>query len=138
MLDINITAIIQVVNFFIAIIVLNCLLIRPVRNIIRQRKTKLGDMLSSAEAFTSSADEQLAEYQNSLNRARQEAALTRADARADALREQQSLVAEANKRAQEYFVQAKETLLKEMQSTQAVLAGQVKPLADKAVSKVLG
>ena len=138
MLDINITAIIQVVNFFIAVIVLNWLLIRPVRDIIRQRKAKLGDMLSSAEAFTSSADGQLAEYQTSLNRSRQEAALDRAAARSDALREQQTLVAEAGKRAQEHFAQAKESLQKEMQSARTVLTGQVKPLAAKVVGKVLG
>jgi F-type H+-transporting ATPase subunit b len=138
MLDINITAIIQVMNFFIAVIVLNYLLIRPIRDIIKQRKIKMGDMLNSTEAFTSSANEQLADYQNSLSRARQEAALVRAGARSDALREQQTLVAEANRRAQEQFAQAKESLLKEMQSARAVLAKQVKPLAAKAVDKVLG
>ena len=138
MLDINITAIIQVVNFFIAVVVLNYLLIRPVRDIIRQRKAKMDDMLSSAEAFAGAASEQLAEYQNSLSRARQEAALERAGARADALGEQQSLVTEAGKRAQEQIAQAKEALLTEMQSARTALAKQVKPLAAKAVSKMLG
>ena len=138
MLDINITAIIQVVNFFVAVIVLNYLLIRPIRNIIRERKAKMGAMLASAEAFAASADEQLAAYQGSLSRARQDAALTRAGARVDALREQQALVAEAGKRAQEQFAQAKESLLKDMQSVRAALAKQVKPLAAKAVDRMLG
>jgi F-type H+-transporting ATPase subunit b len=138
MLDINITAIIQVVNFFVAVIVLNYLLIRPIRDILRERKAKMADMLTSADAFAGSANEQLAEYQNSLSRARQEAALARAGARSDALREQQTLVAEASKRAQAQFAQAKETLLQEMQSARAALAKQVKPLAAKAVDKVLG
>ena len=137
MLDINITAIIQVVNFFIAIIVLNYLLIRPVRDIIKQRKAKIGDMLGSAEAFANSANEQLADYQGSMSRARQEAALSRAEARADALREQQAFVAEANKRAQAQLAQAKESLLKEMENARTALAKQVKPLAAKAVNKVL-
>jgi F-type H+-transporting ATPase subunit b len=138
MLDINITAIIQVVNFFIAVIVLNYLLIRPIRGIIQQRKTKMDDMLASAETFTYAANEQLAQYESSLSRARQEAALARADARADALRNQQELVAEAGKRAQEQFAQAKESLLKEMQSARADLAKQVKPLAAKTVDRMLG
>ena len=138
MLDINITAIIQVVNFFVAVIVLNYLLIRPIRNIIRDRKAKMGDMLASAEAFAASADEQLADYQGSLSRARQEATLFRAGARADALREQQALVAEAGKRAQEQFTLAKETLLKDMQSVRAALAKQIKPLAAKAADRMLG
>ena len=138
MLDFNITAIIQAVNFFIAVIVLNYLLVRPIRDILRQRKEKITDMLTSAEAFTSSADEHLAGYQSSLSQARQEAALTRASARSDALREQQALVTEASKRAQEQFSQAREALLKEMQSARTALAKQVKPLAAKAVDRMLG
>jgi F-type H+-transporting ATPase subunit b len=138
MLDINITAIIQVVNFFVAVIVLNYLLIRPIRDIIRERKAKMGDTLASAEAFASSANEQLAEYQGSLSQARQEAVQARAAARADALLEQQTLVAEAGKRAQEQFAQAKEGLLKDMKNARTALARQVKPLAAKAVDRMLG
>ncbi|MCL2123869.1 MAG: ATP synthase F0 subunit B [Desulfovibrionaceae bacterium] len=138
MLDFNITAIIQAVNFFIAVVVLNYLLIRPVRDIIKQRRAKMADMLASAETFASSADAQLAEYQGSLSRARQEAALARADARSDALREQQALAAEANKRAQEQLAQAKESLLKETHNARAALAARVKPLAAKAVTRLLG
>jgi F-type H+-transporting ATPase subunit b len=138
MLDINITALIQALNFFIAVFVLNYLLIRPVREIIKQRKAKMDDMLSSAEAFASSANEELAAYQDSLGRARQEAALARSGARAVALDEQQALVAEAGKRAQEQFAQAKKSLLKEVQGTRTALAKQVKPLAAKAVDRMLG
>ena len=138
MLDINITAIIQVVNFFVAVIVLNYLLIRPIRDIIKERKAKMGDTLASAEAFASSANEQLANYQSSLSQARQEAAQSRAAARSDALNEQQALVAEAGKRAQEQFAQAKAALLQDMQKARADLAKQVKPLAAKAVDRMLG
>ena len=137
MLDFDITTIIQTVNFFIAVIVLNYLLIHPIRDIIKQRKTKMGDMLASAEAFANSADEQLADYQNSLNQARQDAAQTRAGARADALGEQQALVAEAGKRAQEHLAQTKESLLQELQNARTALAKQVSPLAAKAVAKMI-
>jgi len=138
MLDINITALIQVVNFFIAVIFLNYLLIGPVRNILRQRKAKMDGMLASTEAFVGAASEQLAGYQNSLSRARQEAALERAAARSDALGAQQALVTEAGKRAQDQIAQAKESLLAEMQSARNALSKQVQPLAAKAVSKMLG
>jgi F-type H+-transporting ATPase subunit b len=138
MLKIDITAIIQVANFFVAVIVLNYLLIRPIRDIIRERKAKMGDTLASAEAFASSANEQLAEYQSSLSQARQEAVQARAAARADALLAQQTLVAEAGKRAQEQFAQAKEVLLKDMQHARTALAKQVEPLAVKAVDRMLG
>ena len=138
MLDINITAIIQVVNFFVAVIVLNHLLIRPIRDVIRERKAQMDDTLASAEVFASTANEQLAKYQSSLGQARQEAALSRAAARSDAQREQQTLVADAGRLAQEQFAQAKEALLKDMQSARAALAKQVNPLAARAVDRMLG
>ena len=137
MLDINITAIIQVVNFFIAIIVLNFLLIRPIREILKQRKVKMDDMLASAEGFNASAAGQLADYQTSLARARQEAVAARTAARAEALNEQQTLVNAASKNAQEQFAKARQSILAEMENAKTNLSKQVKPLAAKAAEKFL-
>lgn len=138
MLDINITALIQVVNFFIAVIVLNCLLIRPVREILKARKAKMDYLLESAENFNKSAEQELSSYQTALQRARQEASLLRGAARTQALGEQQALVSEAGKRAQEQFLQAKQAILQEAQNARNALAKQVKPLAVRAVDRVLG
>jgi len=138
MLDINITALIQALNFFIAVIVLNWLLIRPVREILRQRKAKMDELLASAQSFVRSADEQLAGYEDSLGLARRDASQARAGARADALNEQQALVAEAGKRAQEQLARTKNSLAQEAQSVRAELARQVQPLAAKAVDRMIG
>ena len=138
MLDINITALIQALNFFIAVIVLNWLLIRPVRDILRQRKAKMDELLTSAQSFVRSADEQLAAYEDSLSLARREASQARAGARADALNEQQALVTEAGKRAQEQLARTKNSLLQEMQGVRAELAKKVKPLAAQAVDRMIG
>ena len=43
MLDLNITLVFQLVNFFIALYVLNLLLIRPIREIIRKRKAVMAN-----------------------------------------------------------------------------------------------
>ncbi len=137
MLDINITAVIQVVNFFIAVIVLNYLLIRPVREMLKQRRAKMDDLLASAEAFNSSAAEQISSYQAALGCARQEAAALRATARADALAGQQALLGEEGRLAQEKLTQEKLAVQKEKDDARAALAKQVKPLAAKAAARVL-
>ena len=51
MLDLNITMLFQLVNFFVALILLNVLLIRPIRNILRQRKSGMDGMGSEAASF---------------------------------------------------------------------------------------
>ena len=51
MLDLNITLVFQLVNFFIALYVLNLLLIRPIREIIRKRKAVMDDMSGESESY---------------------------------------------------------------------------------------
>ena len=51
MLDRNITLVFQLVNFFIALYVLNLLLIRPIREIIRKRKAVMDDMSGESESY---------------------------------------------------------------------------------------
>ena len=50
MLDLNITMAFQLVNFLIAIYVLNILLIRPIRDIIKKRNGIMDGMAEEAES----------------------------------------------------------------------------------------
>ena len=59
MLDLNITLLFQLANFFIALIVLNILLIRPVREIIKKRNGLMDDLAGEADAFNAEATEKL-------------------------------------------------------------------------------
>ena len=71
MLDLNITLVFQLVNFFIALYVLNLLLIRPIREIIRKRKAVMDDMSGESESYEYQAEQRLSDYDNQLTRARQ-------------------------------------------------------------------
>ena len=53
MLDLNITLVFQLVNFFIAIFVLNILLIRPIREIIKKRNGVMDNLAGEADSFES-------------------------------------------------------------------------------------
>lgn len=77
MLDLNITLVFQLVNFFIALFMLNILLIRPIRTIIKKRNGIMDDMAGEADSFETQAAERLAEYEAELARCRQDAGLTR-------------------------------------------------------------
>ena len=52
MLDLNITLVFQLVNFFIAIFVLNILLIRPIREIIKKRNGVMDNLAGEATALS--------------------------------------------------------------------------------------
>lgn len=51
MLDLNITMLFQLANFLITLFVLNLLLIRPIRKIIRDRKALMDNLSGEAESL---------------------------------------------------------------------------------------
>ncbi len=138
MLDLNITMLFQLANFFLALILLNVLLIRPIRNIIRQRKSVMDGMGSEAASFEEQAARRLADYEAQLQGARQEAGRNRAEAREAGAAEQAALVGAAQKEAQAIMTQARETLRAEADATLKELRGRIDEFADKAAARVLG
>lgn len=138
MLDLNITLLFQLVNFFVALILLNVLLIRPIRNIIRQRKSVMDGMGSEAASFEEQAAQRLADYEAQLQGARQEAGKNRAEARAAGAAEQAALVSAAQQEAQTIMAQARETLRGEADAAMSQLRGRIDEFADKVVARVLG
>ena len=93
MLDLNITLVFQLVNFFIALYVLNLLLIRPIREIIRKRKAVMDDMSGESESYEYQAEQRLSDYDNQLTRARQDAGQNREKAREAGAAEQADFTA---------------------------------------------
>lgn len=137
MLDLNITILFQLVNFLIAVFVLNILLVRPVRAILQERKKTMDDMQGEADAFTREAHERMSTYQAALSSARHEATQAREQARAAGLAEQQSIVADAALQAQTHLAQAQDAIRREADAALANLQKQVKSLAGKVATQVL-
>lgn len=137
MLDLNITLVFQLVNFFIALYVLNLLLIRPIREIIRKRKAVMDDMSGESESYEYQAEQRLSDYDNQLTRARQDAGQNREKAREASAAEQASLVAEAQKRAQEIIAETRRNLQAEADASLKELRGQVATLSGQLAERVL-
>ncbi len=137
MLDLNITILIQMVNFFIALYVLNSLLIRPIRAILQERRDKVNGLTGDAEAFEREAQERLAAYEAELMRARNEGTSLRDEARLDATKTQQEIVKSATAKAQEELAKVQEELRLEAEATLAALRKQVSSLADQLATKVM-
>ena len=137
MLDLNITLVFQLVNFFIALYVLNLLLIRPIREIIRKRKAVMDDMSGESESYEYQAEQRLSDYDSQLTRARQDAGQNREKAREAGAAKQASLVAEAQKRAQEIIAETRRNLQAEADASLKELRGQVATLSGQLAERVL-
>lgn len=137
MLDLNITILFQLVNFLIAVYVLNILLVRPIRAILQERKNTMDNLQGEADAFSHEAQERMAAYQAALTAARHEATQTREAAREAGLAEQQGIVTAAGQKAQAHIALAQDAIKKEAAEALAALQKQVKVLAGKVATQVL-
>lgn len=110
MLDLNITLVFQLINFFIALFLLNWLLIKPVRNIIKKRNEMMDGMASEADKFHAEALARLKAYENELAAARHKAGLTREEGKNAGLAELEAIVGKARQSARDLLEENRATL----------------------------
>lgn len=137
MLDLNITLLFQLVNFLVAVYVLNLLLVKPIREIIKKRKGVLDELGNGAAAFESQAAEKLDKYEASLAKARLEATAAREQGRNNGLSEKDAIVGAAQKSAKDILDEARRSVQAQAESAIAELRAKVKVfsqgLADRLV-----
>ncbi len=138
MIDIDITILFQFVNFIITLVVLNYLLIRPIRDIVKKRRDLAAGLLSDAESFTSGAAKKLEQYEAALAKAREEAAKARDEQKAGAAARQEDLLHAAQQEAQEYLAASREQTRAAVSEATAALRGRIPALAALAAAKLLG
>ena len=137
MLDLNITLIFQRCNFFLALFLLNVLLIRPIRDILAKRQKNIDDMTGEAEDFETKAEKSLADYDQALLKARQEASLARQDSRSQGVAEQQKIVSGAQKNAQGIIEDARRSMQAQADTVLATLRQQAGAISQKLAERLI-
>ncbi|MEW5774057.1 MAG: ATP synthase F0 subunit B [Thermodesulfobacteriota bacterium] len=137
MIDLDTSVYIQFINFVITLVVLNLLLIRPVREIIRKRAEKMSGLLQGAEAFTASAEQKLAGYQKALDEARAAGAEARNALREQGVSKEKEILEAAGADAAATLSSAKERAASEAKTARDGLKARVGSLAQKVADKIL-
>lgn len=138
MIDLNITMLFQLVNFLVTLIVLNIILIRPVREMIKQRSDKMAGLLGESEEFSSQAEAKLKNYEAVLAKTRAEATAERELAKAAGITREQEIVAAATQEAHDYLLKSRAVVTTQVAKAMDDLKSQVGALAATATAKVLG
>ena len=136
-IDLNITLWIQLINFLVTLVVLNYLLIRPVRNIINHRKETVQTFHQHISEFTSKADMALAHYDAALARAREEATLIRKQAKAEAEGVEREMLSLAGKDAQTCLHEAQAAVKAEADKAREALRQDIPAMTKAAMDKLL-
>lgn len=137
MIELDVTLWFQLANFIITLVVLNFLLIRPVRDIIRQRRDTFNDIEKEIAAFTARAESDLAAYEANLRKAREEAAEVRKSARADADALGQTILADAAREARESLRSSQAAVHADADQAAQTLRAGVESFARATVDKLL-
>ncbi|MDR2893596.1 MAG: ATP synthase F0 subunit B [Deltaproteobacteria bacterium] len=136
-IDLDITLLIQAANFLIAMVVLNLVLIRPIRDILKKRREVMNGLLKESEGFTSLADSRLNNYEAELDAARTRASAQKEQIRQQGLDSEQSILGSAQQEAQSLLQKSRKEISQSVENSMRVLRGQVDELAGKAVSRIL-
>ena len=137
MIELNITVLIQLVNFVIALTVMNYLLIAPVRKIIRQRRDLASGLLRETEEFTAQSTEKLENYEAVLARAREDATVRRDADKAAALAREVAILEDAQREAQAFLKDARDKTRAQVDAAMREIRADVPTLAEKAAAALL-
>lgn len=138
MIDLDSTLLIQLINFLIAIVVLNFLLIRPVREQMSARSTLIQGYASDIEHFTAEADSRLKNYEAALAQARALAGQAREALKQEGIVREQELVAAAHKDARAFLKNARAEVARDAKAASDALLARVDEFAKKSLAKILG
>lgn len=138
MIDINITLLIQLVNFIIALVGMNYLLIKPVRAIVKERRDIASGLLRDTEEFAANASAKLETYERTLAEAREEASRIRQADKENALARESGILESAQKDAQEFLRSSREETRAAVRRAMDEMRGRIPALADQAAGRLLG
>lgn len=137
MIDLDWTFFAQLVNFLVILTVLNLILFRPIRGIIKKRAQVMNEKLGSIESFTADAEAKLENYKTSLSGARVEAQQIRTALKAEGADAESDVLAKAGAEAAEKVAAARKEIEGQKQAALKALRGEIDGYAKSVAGKVL-
>lgn len=138
MISLDWTLILQFLNFFVLLFVLNKILYRPLLGIMNQRREKIEGSKSRARELELEVDEKMQRYQQQLTAAKSGAAQERAALRTAGHQQEAQITGEAQQNAVSRINTIRQQVGKEAAEAGQVLNNEAKALAGQIATKVLG
>ena len=138
MIDLNISLLIQIGNFVFLIFILNILLYKPIRNILKQRKEKVTDFEQSIETAGMDAKEKDEAYSTGVKEARAKGFTEKNALLQVAADEEQEIIQKINKKAMADLTEVREKIKKDVETVRISLQKDVDAFANAIGEKILG
>jgi F-type H+-transporting ATPase subunit b len=138
MVSVDVSLIVQIINFIILIFLLNFVLYKPIRNILAQRKQKIDGFQKDIDTCIESAKEKEEAFSQGIKNARAQGLKKKELFLAEAEKEEQGMIDEIHKKAQAELARVREKIVKDTETVRATLLKDVEVFAKAIGRKVLG
>jgi len=130
--------IIQIANFLLIIWILNLILYRPIRNILRQRKEKIEGLELRIETYNEDAQKKDEAFASGIREARAKGLKEKETLQQAAAEEEKQIIANENTKAQAELVEIRKKIVKDAEAARASLQEKVDEFANDICQKILG
>ena len=137
MINIDITLLIQLVNFLVALAIIYYLIIRPVRGVIARRRAQNDELRGSADTIMEEADLKMEGYTARIAKARADVAAVRESIKASAEKDAQARMHAAGEEARSIHRAAADRIQAESAEAQRELDGRVGDYVQVALKSML-
>ena len=134
----DISLVYQMINFLILLFVLNMVLYKPIRNVIKERRVKVDGLASGADKAVADLDAQKDAYKDGLKQARAEGLKKKEAFIEEASAEEKEIIEQINKKAQANFAAIKQQVAEETEQARKALEAEVDAYAKAIGEKILG
>ncbi len=132
------SVIIQIANFLLIIWILNLILYRPIRNILRQRKEKIEGLELSIETYNENAKEKDDAFASGIKEARAKGLKEKETLLQAAVEKEKQIIENVNAKAQAELAKIRKKIAEDTEAVRASLQEKVDEFADDICQKILG
>lgn len=136
-ISLDITFLIQLVNFLVSLLIINALIIKPIRKNMAQRKAIIDADKKETNDFTSKIEAQQLFYDERLRAVRVEVTKQRESIKLDAEGSAQQKLQQANDKARVLRQESTQKIQGESQEAMSVLQNKISSYTQEALTKIL-
>ncbi|WP_027359707.1 ATP synthase F0 subunit B [Desulforegula conservatrix] len=137
-IGLDISALMQIANFLCLILILDFVLYKPIRGILRQRKDKFEGLKGDIGTLAGEVEEKDAAFREAVKDARAKGMQAKDGIIGEAAAEEKRIVEEINKKAQADLAVVKAKISADAESARASLKKEVEAFAYAICEKILG
>lgn len=138
MIELNLSFVIQLINFGILVLILNVFLYKPIRKVLADRRQVIDSAREKTVSVDAEVQSKMSQYEARLHAAKAEAGARRAEALKVAQAEEAVVLEKARKQASDSLASIRERVAKEAGEARELLKKQAEVLSGDICEKILG